>query len=305
MTNSANSREIVSVIVPTFNQAEFLREALQSVIKQDFVEWRAYVIDNHSTDHTRQVITDLQDSRITYVSIQNNGVIAASRNLGLAHSRGNYVAFLDSDDYWYPTKLTTCLRRLNDGHDLVCHAEHWLQDGRLTTKKYGPDRRALYRPLLMRGNCLSTSAVVGLREMFSLLGGFSQEERFVTAEDYDLWLRVSHRGHRISFIDDVLGVYRIHESSASSAVERNHLAESAVVAHHLSSLSSINSVRRRRRLARSHYLVGRTYQRLGSLHEGRKHLLRALCLWPFSPSTLIGLVLQSAALLVGGERRTS
>lgn len=295
----------MSVVVPTYNQAEFLREALQSLVEQDFTEWRAYVIDNHSTDHTRHVVTDMQDPRITYVTFQNNGVIAASRNLGLAHSRGDFVAFLDSDDYWYRTKLTACLRRLRDGYDLVCHAEHWLQNGRFTAKRYGPESRASFRRLLMRGNCLSTSAVVGSREMFSSLGGFSQEERFITAEDYDLWLRVSHSGHRVGFIDDILGVYRIHDSSASSAVERNFLAESAVVAHHLSSLTSIGFGRRRRRLARSHYLVGRTYQRLGSLRDGRKHLFRALRLWPFSLSTLIGLVLQSVALLSRGTRRIS
>ena len=115
----------VEVIIPTYNQADFLREALQSVLDQDFTDWKITVVNNMSTDHTRDVVTEFADPRIRIVDFANHGVIAASRNRALLGSNAEYVAFLDSDDWWNPKKLSTCVSRLDEGADVVCHAEEW------------------------------------------------------------------------------------------------------------------------------------------------------------------------------------
>ena len=91
---------VVEVVIPTYNQAEYLREALLSVIAQDYSEWHATVVNNNSTDHTREVVRDLGESRIEIVDFSNNGVIAASRNLAIRRTAAEFVAFLDSDDWW-------------------------------------------------------------------------------------------------------------------------------------------------------------------------------------------------------------
>ena len=104
-----SSSPMVSVIIPTFNQAELLQKALQSVSNQTFQDWEAIVIDNHSQDTTKEIVESMNDSRISYEVFSNQGIIAASRNLGINLAKGNYIAFLDSDDLWYPSKLSTCL----------------------------------------------------------------------------------------------------------------------------------------------------------------------------------------------------
>ena len=84
----------VEVVIPTYNQADFLREALQSVLAQDFTDWKATVVNNMSTDHTRAVVAEFADPRIRIIDFANHGIIAAARNRALRESNAEYVAFL-------------------------------------------------------------------------------------------------------------------------------------------------------------------------------------------------------------------
>ena len=97
---NATATPLVSVIIPTYNQAHYLVRALQSVLDQTYINWEAIVIDNYSTDNTDEVMADFADPSVTYLKIHNNGVIAASRNEGIRAAKGEWVAFLDSDDWW-------------------------------------------------------------------------------------------------------------------------------------------------------------------------------------------------------------
>lgn len=277
MTNAPSS---VEIIIPTYNQSQYLGGCLSSVIAQDHTEWRATVINNFSTDDTEAVIRSFKDARIRLVNFANHGIIAASRNLALLNSDATYVAFLDSDDWWEPTKLSTCLQALQGGASLVCHGERWVFDNSVRTVTYGPERNSKYSRLLLRGNCLSTSAVVGLTQVFKDVGGFSENPKFTTAEDYDLWLRLSERGYQFQFLPDVLGSFRIHHASHSSDVERNFEAEIAVVMHHLNQFGSVHTRRVRRRKGRAHYGAGRAYQIRNEIGHSWSHLRRALMLSP-------------------------
>ena len=89
---------LVSVVIPTYNHARYLARALQSVLDQTYTNWEAIVIDNHSTDNTDEVMASFADSRITLLKIHNNGVIAASRNIGIRAANSEWITFLDSDD---------------------------------------------------------------------------------------------------------------------------------------------------------------------------------------------------------------
>jgi glycosyltransferase involved in cell wall biosynthesis len=95
MKNSALPSGLVSVVIPTFNQANFLREALDSLIQQTHKEWEALVVNNFSTDHTIDVVNSYADQRMRIISFSNDGVIARSRNLGISLAQGATVAFLD------------------------------------------------------------------------------------------------------------------------------------------------------------------------------------------------------------------
>ena len=103
-----NTTPLVSVVIPTYNHARYLRRALQSVIDQTYTNWEVIVIDNYSKDSTDGVMASFTDPRIVYLKIHNNGVIAASRNVGIRKAKGDWIAFLDSDDFWTADKLQAC-----------------------------------------------------------------------------------------------------------------------------------------------------------------------------------------------------
>src|SRR3990167_9298210 len=126
---------LISVVIPTYNHAKYLHIALESVIKQSFSNWEVIVVNNYSEDNTIDVVEAFQDQRIHLVNFRNHGVIGASRNEGLRHAHGEFVAFLDSDDIWYPEKLSHCLAVLHEGYDLVCHNEnHVYEEDPLNSK---------------------------------------------------------------------------------------------------------------------------------------------------------------------------
>ncbi len=238
----------ISIVIPTYNHAHFLRTALDSIRAQTLGDWEAIVVNNFSEDDTIAVVESYDDPRIRLVNFANHGIIAAARNHGLSLTQAPFVAFLDSDDFWYPEKLQRCMDKLAQGYDLVCHAEVWVGPSeQRRTVHYGPEVRATYESMLLDGNCISTSAVVVRREWLQRAGGFSVQPEFVTAEDYELWLKLARDGARIGFVDEVLGEYLIHEGNQSRAALRNMQAVMSVFEHHRAALEGCTSAGRLRR----------------------------------------------------------
>ena len=281
---------LVSVVVPTYNQADFLTEALTSVKAQSFTNWEAIIVNNFSSDHTTSVVDAMRDERFSLINYANEGVIARSRNIGIGAANGDFVAFLDSDDLWEVDKLARCIERLEHGLDLVCHAERWFGGGQPDrVVRYGPASRATYASLLGNGNCISTSATVVRKDVLLTMNGFRDRSEFVTTEDYDLWLRIARAGYRIDFIDEVLGSFRRHSTSASSATTRHLNAELAVIKDHFSSAPKDLRQRERERTAFAYYAAARGYSKSGSSREALRSFLRSLSLSPLSFRTWAGL----------------
>jgi len=277
----------VTVVIPTYNQASYLREALVSLRRQTTPDWEAIVINNCSVDETESVVESFQDSRIRLINFRNHGVIAASRNKGINMARGKFVAFLDSDDVWYPEKLTHCLSVLSQyDADVICHGEVWEgADGYRREVLYAPKGQLSYRELLLGGNRLSTSAVIVRRSMLVYVGGFSENPEFVTAEDYDLWLRLSNVGARFVFVHDVLGKYRIHAEGNSRSIIKNTNAIRAVIDHHLDTFANgtLSAMEKRRAKALVWYGGGREFQKQRKRTRAFILLSRSILLFPFFP----------------------
>src|SRR6056300_1624629 len=102
-------KNLVSIIIPTFNRLDKLVNAIESVRKQSYKNYEIIVVDNSSTDGTIEYLNRLNDNKISIFKIKNHGNIARSRNLGILNSKGDMLAFLDSDDLWYPNKLSLCV----------------------------------------------------------------------------------------------------------------------------------------------------------------------------------------------------
>jgi len=276
---------VVSIVIPTYNHANFLITALQSILKQTYTEWEAIVVNNYSDDNTIEVVNNFNDPRIKLINFQNHGIIAAGRNKGIAISRGEYIAFLDSDDIWYPGKLKESIGLLEKGFDLVCHGEFWVKDE--NSKRniiYGPEKRARYRSLLFNGNCISTSATVVRKNSLDKAGNFCESPDLVTAEDYDLWLKLSMNGARIGFIKKILGEYRIHNANHSKAVLTNMKAELAVVEKHISMLRPLSTYEKLleyRRKSLVFYGAGRGFQSNNEYNTALNYFLKSFKIYPF------------------------
>ena len=293
-TSSTNELIKVSVVIPTFNHANFLRSAIQSVIDQTYANWEAIIVNNFSADNTIDVVAEFNDPRIKLVNYRNHGVIAAARNEGVRLSTGSVVAFLDSDDHWFPNKLAKCVEQIDQGNDVVCHGENWSSEGvPVRAVYYGPAQNSTPKKLLFRGNCISTSATIVRTSTLNEVGGFSENSEFITAEDYELWIKLSKVTERFCFIHEILGEFRRHDQSASSAVQRHLDAELSVIDHHSSqnTHNMANYLRLRHRRSKAIYAAGRAEMRAQHKLAASRYLYKAINQSPFFLRTYIALIL--------------
>ena len=287
------SKPLVSIIIPTYNHAKFLQEALQSVCNQTFTDWEALVINNYSEDETINVVKNFRDPRIHLVNYRNNGIIAASRNHGISMAKGEYLAFLDSDDMWMPEKLSICLNTLNKGCDLVCHGLLWFGNRSERNHYYGPANRSSFDKLLYEGNCIATSATIVRKELVQEVGGFSERSEVVTAEDYHLWLKLAQAGIEICFIEKVLGNYRFHNNNTGSALRQAN-AERYVIEKFFPRQESRNlreTIKVRFRYGIINYGLGRSMQANSQFLVAWPFFLKSLILHPFYIKTYIAITL--------------
>lgn len=201
-----NTNPLVSVIIPTHNRGWIVKEAIDSVLAQDFTDFELIVVDDGSTDDTPDIL-NLYKEKIISVRQENKGVSGA-RNKGIALATGRWIAFLDSDDLWMPKKLSAQIDFFQSRPDaLICQTEEiWIRNGiRVNPKK----RHQKYSGMIFERSlerCLvSPSAVMIDRNLFETVGLF--DESLPTCEDYDLWLRISSR-HPVFLIDTPLIVKR-------------------------------------------------------------------------------------------------
>ncbi len=220
--NVQPSEKLVSVIIPTFNHGLYIERAIQSIKNQTYSNWEVLIIDNYSTDSTGTILQNLEDQRIKVIKFNNEGVIGASRNIGLKKAKGDFIAFLDSDDWWRPTKLKLAITKLEQGYDVFYHemkiAKH--DDKLRYTKRVVGGWQVLppvLTDLLIRGNALANSSVVTRRKMIEQVSLFSEDRDMVGCEDYNLWLKLSQITERFYFCPEPLGYYLVHGSNGSAS----------------------------------------------------------------------------------------
>ena len=207
---------LVSVVMAAKNYARFLPQAVESVFAQTVADWELLVIDDGSTDHTPKAVRPfLADKRVRYVRSDKLGQPRA-KNLGVRLSRGEFVAFLDADDAWLPTKLERQLAafRANPAAG-VAYCRRTLMDeagNLLPPKGEPPFPSGRVRAEMFTRNFVCFSSAVVRREVFSRVGAFDPE--WDLAIDYDLWLRVA--GHvGFAFVDEPLVLYRTGHGNLS------------------------------------------------------------------------------------------
>jgi GT2 family glycosyltransferase len=184
---------VVCVVIPTFNRAQKVVQAITSVLSQTFTDVEIIVVDDGSTDETKKAVKQFGDF-VTYVAHPSNLGVSAARNTGIKKSSGPLIAFLDSDDHWLPEKLAVQVCFFDEHPEaVVCQTEEvWIRNGRRVNpmKKHLKPFGDIFEPSLKL--CLvSPSAVMLKRCLLDKVGDF--DEDLPVCEDYDLWLRISCR----------------------------------------------------------------------------------------------------------------
>ena len=199
-------KNLISIIIPTFNRANSLQRAIDSIFCQTYTNWELIIVDNSSTDHTLSVLEKYNKEKIKLIVVNNEGVIAYSRNVGISNSIGKFVAFLDSDDWWESEKLEKSIESLlNKNTHLVYHNCHLLSDKSKAITSCRSLKVDSLEDLVINGNTLVTSSVVVLRKSLQHVGGFEESPNFVGWEDYHLWLKLAKLPGRFIKLNGVLG----------------------------------------------------------------------------------------------------
>jgi glycosyltransferase involved in cell wall biosynthesis len=209
----------ISVIIPTYNRSASLVRALDSVLAQQHKAQEIVVVDDGSSDSTQE-LSVWQDYAgvVTYLRSEFNRGVSWARNWGVAHSRGDWLAFLDSDDQWHPAKLKEQLQWLGTHPDwrIVQTHEIWIRNG---VRVNPPDTHRKVEGEQFARNlerCMITpSSVMVQRSLFDECGGF--DESLPTCEDYDLWLKITSR-YPVGLVDKyLLTRYGGHADQLSAA----------------------------------------------------------------------------------------
>ena len=234
----------ISIVIPTYNHANFLQRALTSIVSQKYLDWEVIIVDNHSDDHTDEIVNSFCNSKFKLLKIHNQGVIGVSRNRGIDCAQGEWIAFMDSDDLWYPSRLSSCSRFFesnSENFDVISTNEMMVfsDSNRRRILCHGPASDHMYRDMLLYGNRLSPSATLVRREFLNQNNlRFSVSKDFITVEDYDFWMCLAREDASFLFLNSVEGEYSIHGGNASYQLDKHAAATECVLRRHVFELQS-------------------------------------------------------------------
>ncbi len=283
-------RPKVSVIIPTYNRADQLRICLKSLQEQSLKNFEVIVCDDGSTDNTNEIVDEFKDLLdLIYIQDINFGGPARPRNNGLKQAKGEIIAFLDSDDWWYPYKLENSLKYFDD-YDVVYHnlnkyerinKSHGVLRGRSLKGDFAKD-------LIINGNAIPNSSVLVRKEIIDIVGEITEDKNLIAVEDSDYWIRIAQVTKRFKFINDSFGAY--WQGDNISVSEKQILRESALFNKHKYLLDSDETVYAMRLLA---LRKARIFHKLNKFDDAKNEYLISFELSSFlvKLKSFVGLIL--------------
>ncbi len=211
---------LVSIVIPSYNGARYLKFAIESVLAQSYKNWEIIVVDDASTDDTRSIVSEYlaRYQQIHYICNEQNLGISKSRNYGISHSRGTYVAMLDSDDVWLDiNKLKVQVHYLEKNSDCVVVGTWMIQideKGNLLKKISFSDTNTEIRKSILYKNHIAQSSVLFRKDVALEVGGY--DETLATMEDHDMWLKMGVKNKFATLPIYTLG-YRVHQGGITKS----------------------------------------------------------------------------------------
>lgn len=277
-----------SVVIPAYNYASYLKGAIDSVLSQTFTELEVIVVDDGSTDNTREIVAEYTDRRVRYVH-QTNAGLSAARNTGIRNARAPYVGFLDADDQWLPELLQRCLEKFS----LLPPEFAWIATGVRRVDHEGnpiPSRpgslsgegELTCRDFILKNRPLSSSVVIK-REVFDRCGFFDTQLR--SSEDRDMWIRIGAH-YRLYFLASPLALLRRHPANMSKHALRMKENTGRVLrkAYNSGAVPKWDLPFWLRVWAIYFFQIGWTHFDEGRKSEALRYMIFSLCLWPWFPS---------------------
>jgi len=279
-----NMKLTVSIIIPTYNMAKYLPNAIDSVLAQTYKNYEIIVIDDGSTDNTRIILNKYKD-KIKYVYQKNKG-LACARNTGLKYSTGRYIALLDADDLWLPNRLSEEVPILDNNPKIgLVHANAIDIDEEgntlgLTTQSPRLRKKNMALNLLLRKEHILCLTVLFRKDCLKYVGMFDENLTWLGVEDRDLWVRIAQH-FRIEYIDKPLALHRIRSDAMSRNIENMMKARYYVVDKY-NPRSSCLSFMRRQMLSAIHFEVADGLSWRGEPRKSLKQYWKALKFYPFN-----------------------
>lgn len=210
---------IVTVIIPTYNRAETIQRAIDSILRQTVKKIELIIVDDCSSDNTVQIINTYQDKRIKLICFSQNCGANAARNAGIVAANGEYIAFQDSDDEWVEDKLEVQLKYMNETGKKVCYCAYTLFQG--NKKKIKPDyydKKEMYEEkivdILRQKNVISTQTLIIHKEIVEKIGMF--DETMQRLQDYEFVIRICQH-YEFAYINrPLVNVYRMDKCISNS-----------------------------------------------------------------------------------------
>ncbi len=284
-------KDCVSVIIPSFNNADFLPECIESALSQDYSNKEIIVIDDGSTDNTKALLSQYAN-KVNFIYKQNGGP-ASARNFGIRHSCGEYVAFLDADDIWFSNKLSAQIEYMKAHKEIgLCFTNFTFRQDTEELRYSEINRMLNSKNLfneLLKGNFINTSTVILRRELLDISGTFDEDPRLISVEDYNLWLRLS-RICKFGFLKEVLVIRRNHPKSLSYNFEKMYKADLYNFEKIMSEFPEwnlSNNKNYKRGYANYLYKFGDEYFYRKQYKQAKNFLARSLQVHPFNIKALL------------------
>lgn len=211
-----------SIVVPTFNSGVTIARTITSILSQTYSEFELIIVDNFSTDNTKDIVESFEDKRISFHRVNNNGMPAVSRNFGVSLAKYDYIAFCDSDDTWTNNKLSESVHHIDRGEQFISHDLHLKGSlfKPILKKIFFRSKPRNFNEIILQGNPIFQSSVIIKRELILKAGCYTIDKRYIAIEDFHLWANVLQLGVTLKFINKKLGYYFYSSSALSSSANQ-------------------------------------------------------------------------------------